>query len=165
MRLHEIISESFQDSLLGAVRDLLSMARAKDMESVSMESFRASLAKNGYNVPVEQVKVAIEQSGFAGSVDDETITLDNIGADIDSDFDVDTELDTDLDDFGEPMGAPIDDPMGDPMGAPAQGMGGPGPETTLGPNEPQPMNFGGSPPPTIKKPAHDYALKSVKGKH
>ena len=48
MRLHELLQESYNDELISAVSDLLSIAMAKDIKKISMKKFEQVLSKQGY---------------------------------------------------------------------------------------------------------------------
>jgi len=68
MRLHEILQESYDDKLISAVSDLMAIAMTKDIKKISMEKFGEVLAKQGYPASVEEIIQAVDQSGFASSV-------------------------------------------------------------------------------------------------
>jgi len=68
MRLNELIQESYDDKLISAVSDLLAIAMAKGLKKVSMAKFEEVLAKQGFPASVEEIIQAVDQSGFASSV-------------------------------------------------------------------------------------------------
>lgn len=68
MRLHELLQESYDDKLISAVSDLISIAITKDLKKVSTEKFQEVLAKQGYPASVEEIIQAVDKSGFASSV-------------------------------------------------------------------------------------------------
>jgi hypothetical protein len=68
MRIHEIITENYVDSLVDMVADLLAAVMAKGMKKISTERFRELLAKQGYVTTIEEIIQAVDQSGFASSV-------------------------------------------------------------------------------------------------
>lgn len=73
MRLHELLQESYNDELISAVSDILSIAMAKDIKKISMEKFVKVLAKQGYPASIDEIIQAVDQSGFASSVNSLTI--------------------------------------------------------------------------------------------
>ena len=84
MRLHELLQESYNDELISAVSDLLSIAMAKDIKKISMKKFEEVLAKQGYPASVDEIIQAVDQSGFASSVNKvEIIPNSELGIDKD----------------------------------------------------------------------------------
>ena len=84
MRLHELLQESYNDELISAVSDLLSIAMAKDIKKISMKKFEEVLAKQGYPASVDEIIQAVDQSGFASSVNKvEIVPISELGIDVD----------------------------------------------------------------------------------
>lgn len=87
MRLHELIREfeeygaadgmNSSEDLIFAVQDMLSVMMADDIKEVSTQEFSDALAKQGYNVSTEELIAAVDASGFASSVNADTITPKN----------------------------------------------------------------------------------------
>lgn len=78
-----LLSESYGDELLTAVRDLLTRIMAKDIKKISTDRFRTMLAKQGFVTTTEEVIQAVDASGFASSVNrDEIIPADEMPADM-----------------------------------------------------------------------------------
>lgn len=73
MRIQEIISENYVDDLITAVSDLLAAVMAKGMKKISTDRFQQLLAKQGYVTTVEEIIQAVDQSGFASSVNADEI--------------------------------------------------------------------------------------------
>jgi len=85
MRLHEILQESYNDELISAVSDLLSIAMTSGLKKISMKKFEEVLAKQGYPASVDEIIQAVDQSGFASSVNKvEIIPSSELGMDIDN---------------------------------------------------------------------------------
>jgi hypothetical protein len=85
MRLHELLQESYNDELISAVSDLLSIAMAKDIKKISMKKFEEVLAKQGYPASVDEIIQAVDQSGFASSVNKvEIVPSSELGIDKDN---------------------------------------------------------------------------------
>lgn len=68
-----ILSENYRDDLLTAVSDLLTRIMAKDIKKISTDRFRTMLAKQGFVTTTDEVIQAVDQSGFASSVNREEI--------------------------------------------------------------------------------------------
>ena len=92
MLINEVIAvvekdEDFEAGLLAKVQDILTVAMSRDIEKVSTKKFLKILDVNGYtDLTMDQLKLAVNTSGFANSIDDETIVpKDELGADIDTD--------------------------------------------------------------------------------
>lgn len=74
MLIREIIlSEGYYGELMTAVQDLLSRYMAKDIKEINTEKFKSLLAKQGYVTSTDELIQAVDQSGFASSVDAEKI--------------------------------------------------------------------------------------------
>lgn len=72
-----IVTESYDDELIAAVRDLLTRFMAKDIKKINTEKFRSILAKQGFVTGTEELIQAIDKSGFASSVDTNQIVPSN----------------------------------------------------------------------------------------
>ena len=84
MRLHEILQESYDDKLISAVSDLIAIAMTKDIKKISMKKFEQVLAKQGYPASVDEIIQAVDQSGFASSVNKvEIVPSSELGIDVD----------------------------------------------------------------------------------
>jgi|DEB0MinimDraft_6_1074348.scaffolds.fasta_scaffold69450_2 hypothetical protein len=68
MRLHEFISESYDDELISAVSDLISIAITNGIKKISTKKFSEVLAKQGFPASEEEIIQAVDKSGFASSV-------------------------------------------------------------------------------------------------
>lgn len=68
-----ILSENYYGELMVAVQDLLTRIMSKGIKKVSTEKFQSLLAKQGYVTTVEELIQAVDQSGFASSVDKDSI--------------------------------------------------------------------------------------------
>jgi len=91
MLINEVIavvekSEDFEAGLLAKVQDILTVAMSRDIKKVSTKKFQKILDVNGYtDLTMDQVKLAVNKSGFANSIDDDIIVpKDELGADIDT---------------------------------------------------------------------------------
>lgn len=68
-----ILSENYYSELIVAVQDLLTRIMTKGIKSVPTEKFKSLLARQGYVTTVDELIQAVDQSGFASSVDSEKI--------------------------------------------------------------------------------------------
>tara|TARA_R110001592_G_scaffold336999_1_gene622906 strand:+ start:3561 stop:3905 length:345 start_codon:yes stop_codon:yes gene_type:complete len=90
MLINEVIAKEntsdFASSLLAKVQDILAIAMKRDIKKVSTKKFIHILSKNGYtDISIDQLKLAVDQSGWSSSIDDTTIVpKDELGADIDT---------------------------------------------------------------------------------
>jgi hypothetical protein len=89
MLIRDIITESYEDELTSAVQDLLSLYMNKGVESIPTEVFRSKMESQGYAMSTEQVIAAVDASGYANSVDAETIVPGNQLPDLESGPDAD----------------------------------------------------------------------------
>lgn len=86
MLINEILKEFYSEGFIEAVQDLLAMAMAKDIKKISTEKFRNALARQGYDVTIDQIIQAVDQSDFASSVNDtEIIPANQLSGDVDTD--------------------------------------------------------------------------------
>jgi|TARA_B110000977_G_C10915511_1_gene430977 hypothetical protein len=72
-----ILSEGYFSELITTVQDLLVRVAAKDIKEVSTEKFRKVLAKQGFITTIDELITAIDQSGYASSVDKDKIVPNN----------------------------------------------------------------------------------------
>ena len=81
-----VVKESYFSDLIVAVQDLLVRIAVKDIKEIPTEKFKDLLAKSGYIVTTDEVIQAVDQSGFASSVDKEKIVpMDELPATVDTD--------------------------------------------------------------------------------
>jgi hypothetical protein len=74
MLINEIVLvEEYYSDLILAVQDLMTRYMSKDIKEISTEKFRQRLAKQGYVTTISELIQAVDQSGFAVSVDAEKI--------------------------------------------------------------------------------------------
>lgn len=74
MLINEVIlPENYYSEMLTAVQDLLAQAMSRGEKELSTSEFKKQLARNGFRVTTDDLIQAVDQSGFASSVDDETI--------------------------------------------------------------------------------------------
>lgn len=74
MLIREILlRENYYSDLIVAVQDLLTRYMAKDIKEIRTEQFRQLLAKQGYVTTVDELIQAVDESGFATSVDSDKI--------------------------------------------------------------------------------------------
>jgi hypothetical protein len=86
MLINEILKEFYSEGFIEAVQDLLAMAMAKDIKKISTEKFRNALARQGYDVTIDQIIQAVDQSDYASSVNDtEIIPANQMSGDVDTD--------------------------------------------------------------------------------
>jgi len=86
MLINEILKEFYSEGFIEAVQDLLAMAMAKDIKKISTEKFRNALARQGYDVTIDQIIQAVDQSDYASSVNDtEIIPANQLSGDVDTD--------------------------------------------------------------------------------
>jgi hypothetical protein len=93
MLINEVIAvqekdQDFAAGLLAKVQDILTVAMSRDIKKVSTKKFLKILDANGYtDLTLDQLKLAVNSSGFANSIDDDVIVpKDELGADIDTDL-------------------------------------------------------------------------------
>jgi len=87
MKISEIIlKESYFDELMVNVQNLLIRIAAKEITEIPTERFQQILAKQGYTTTIPELIAAIDQSGYASSVDAEKIIPNNqLSGDIETD--------------------------------------------------------------------------------
>lgn len=87
MLIREILlSEGYFSELIVTIQDLLIRIRSKDIKEIPTEKFRNLVAKQGYITTVDELIQAVDQSGYASSVDKEKIVpKGELPADIDTD--------------------------------------------------------------------------------
>jgi len=64
-----VLSDSYYNELLTAVQDLLVRVIDKGLKEIGTERFKALLAKQGYITTTNELIGAVNDSGFATSVD------------------------------------------------------------------------------------------------
>jgi len=87
MKVRDIIlREGYYTDLITAVQDILLSAATKKVKEISTEKFRSILAKQGYNSSIDEIIMAVDQSGYASSVDkDKIVPLNQLPADMATD--------------------------------------------------------------------------------
>jgi hypothetical protein len=92
MLINEVIAvqekdEDFAAGLLAKVQDIITVAMSRDIKKISTKKFLKILDANGYtDLTLDQLKLAVDKSGFSNSIDDDVIVpKDELGADIDTD--------------------------------------------------------------------------------
>jgi len=86
MLINEIvITESYADDLVKMVQDILVLLDSKKIKKIKTEKFKQLLAKQGYIVTTPEVRQAVEQSGYANSVNDEEINIGSLPDDVNLD--------------------------------------------------------------------------------
>jgi len=81
-----VVKESYFSDLIVAVQDLLVQIAATDVKEIPTETFRQALANEGFIATTAEVIQAVDQSGFASSVDKEKIVpMDELPATVDTD--------------------------------------------------------------------------------
>ena len=78
-----VLTESYDDDLLNAVKDLLTRVMSKDIKKIKTEKFRSILAKEGYITTMDELIQAVDQTGFASSVDSNEIIPSSEMGDVD----------------------------------------------------------------------------------
>jgi hypothetical protein len=74
MRLYELfVKESYYNDLIVAVQDLLVRVMNKGLTEISTDRFKSLLAKQGYVTTTDELIAAVNDTGFATSVDREKI--------------------------------------------------------------------------------------------
>lgn len=74
MLIREIIlRESYADDLVEIVQDVIVMLMNKNVEEISTEEFKRLMAKQGFVMSTDELIAAVDQSGFASSVDSNKI--------------------------------------------------------------------------------------------
>lgn len=90
MLINEIIATEgeteFATGLLAKVQDIITVAMARDIKKISTVKLQKILDANGYtDLSLDQVKLAVDQSGFASSIDDtQIIPKDELSGDLDT---------------------------------------------------------------------------------
>lgn len=99
MRISDIITESVSDEVTDVVRDMLSVIMANDHERISTKQLQALLQLEGYSLSIDQIIMAVDQSGYASSVDkDYVVPADELPDELQQDAQDAEQLD-DLDDI------------------------------------------------------------------
>jgi hypothetical protein len=81
-----VLREGYYSELIVAVQDLMSRYMAKGIKEIKTEKFKSLLAKQGFVTSTDELIQAVDQSGFASSVDAEKIIPQGeLPADMDTD--------------------------------------------------------------------------------
>lgn len=64
-----VLRENYFNELIVAVQDILTRAMSQDVKEIKTEKFKALLAKQGFVTSTDELIQAVDQSGFASSVD------------------------------------------------------------------------------------------------
>jgi hypothetical protein len=80
-----IVTESYADDLIATVQDTLSMLRDDDTQELSTQEVKQLMTDQGFHLSDEELIAAIDQSGFANSVDKDRIVPKNALPDIGDD--------------------------------------------------------------------------------
>lgn len=85
MLIRDIISEGYTGELLDAVKRLMVSLMSDDIKEIPTKKFTKLLAQQGYILSTEEVIAAVDRTGFASSVDSETIIPNTeLPADVDT---------------------------------------------------------------------------------
>ena len=88
MLIREIVTEGYQADLLTAVQDLLTSYMADDAKDIPTEDFQSQLAKHGFVTTTDELIKAINDSGYASSIDKDVIKpKDQLPGEIDTEVD------------------------------------------------------------------------------
>ena len=68
-----LLSENYQEEIVDAVRGLLVSIMSDDIKEIPTEKFKSMLAQQGYVSSTDEIIAAVDASGFASSVDAQTI--------------------------------------------------------------------------------------------
>lgn len=94
MLIREIVlSEGYYGELMIAVQDLLTRFMSKGVKEINTEKFKSLLAKQGYVTSTDELIQAVDQSGFASSVDSQKIVPQG---ELPGDMNTDAEQTTDV---------------------------------------------------------------------
>lgn len=87
LKIDEIVlKESYFDELMINVQNLLVRIQAKEIKEIPTVKFQQLLAKQGYKTTMPELIAAVDQSGYASSVDSEKIVpMNQMPADVDTD--------------------------------------------------------------------------------
>tara|TARA_E500000178_G_C16466839_1_gene506981 strand:+ start:86 stop:415 length:330 start_codon:yes stop_codon:yes gene_type:complete len=88
MLIKEVITEAYKDDLISAVSDLLALSMSKNLKKISTEKFQTALAKQGFVASIDEIIQAVDQSGFASSVDStDIVPASELGKDVNTEVD------------------------------------------------------------------------------
>jgi len=88
MLIREIVTEGYEADLLTAVQDLLTSYMANDERDISTNDFKSKLAKHGFVTTTDELIKAINDSGYASSIDKDVIKpKDQLPGDVDTEVD------------------------------------------------------------------------------
>jgi len=80
-----VVKESYADDLVKMVQDILVLLDSKKVKTIPTEKFKSLLAKQGYVVTTNELRQAVEQSGYANSVNDDEINIGSLPDDVNLD--------------------------------------------------------------------------------
>ena len=73
MLIREIVLEGYQSDILTAVQDLLTNHMADDAKKIPTEQFQSELSKQGFVTTTDELIKAVNDSGYASSIDKDFI--------------------------------------------------------------------------------------------
>ena len=73
MLIRDIITENTSEDMVETVADILTTMMANEHDKVSTKQLQSLMALQGFNVSVEQLIMAAEESGYASSQDREFV--------------------------------------------------------------------------------------------
>ena len=73
MLIREIVLEGYQADILTAVQDLLTNHMADDAKKIPTEQFQSELSKQGFVTTTDELIKAVNDSGYASSIDKDFI--------------------------------------------------------------------------------------------
>ena len=86
MLIRDIIREGYESDLIQKVQDILVMKMDDSDEILSTEEFKSILKDEGFIATTDEIIKAVNDSGYASSIDKDQIKLKNqMPADIDTD--------------------------------------------------------------------------------
>lgn len=84
MLIRDVIVESRETELLGAIQDLLARAMAKGIKEIDMEKFKIALAKQGPVADIDEIVIAVDKTGeWVADISKEKIVPKNSSAALD----------------------------------------------------------------------------------
>ena len=80
-----VLNEGYFNELIVTVQDMLIKMASTGAKEISTEKFKRILAKQGYITSTQELIQAVDQSGYASSVDkDKIVPLSELPADMDT---------------------------------------------------------------------------------
>lgn len=90
-----VLTENYYGELIVAVQDILTRAMSKGVKEIKTEKFKSLLAQQGYVTSTDELIQAVDQSGFASSVDQNKIVPKNeLPADLNKDAEQTVDVST-----------------------------------------------------------------------